>query len=170
MVKKSKKTSGRQPSITVVEKEVKVSKQAVGGVTGTVLGAMVAGPLGALAGGFAGAVVGEQSAWGRKPVKKTMDAIRSEIRDVKPLEKLKSMTEATRSLVTPKKKKDATAPALPAVKSAPRKKAKAGSTQGRSIFQNGWHALSPRRAWSRIKQRENHAHPKASGRATRCPN
>jgi hypothetical protein len=121
MAKKSKKTIRRQPSITVVEKDVKVSKQAVGGVTGAVLGGMVAGPIGAIAGGFAGAVVGEQSARGRKPVKKTADAIRSEIREAKPLEKLKSMATATKSYIESKTKKS--------TKGRAKKKSKSGSAK-----------------------------------------
>jgi hypothetical protein len=93
---------------------------------------MVAGPIGAIAGGFAGAVVGEQSARGKKPVKKTVDAIRSEIRDVKPMETLKSVTAATKSLVTTRKKKTTKRPTKKKSKSSSaktsvKKKAKAKS-------------------------------------------
>ena len=75
------------------EKNVPVSKQTAGGVTGAILGAAVAGPLGALAGGLAGAVVGDASAKGKKPVKKAVDAIRSEIREAHLTDKLKSAAE-----------------------------------------------------------------------------
>jgi hypothetical protein len=124
MAKKSKGTSRREPSITLVEKEVKVSKQAVGGVTGAVLGGMVAGPLGAVAGGFAGAVVGEQSARGRKPVKKTVDSIRSEIKQLKPMETLKSAAKSAKAFVTSRAKKaTGQSPTLTAKSAAPKKKA-----------------------------------------------
>lgn len=130
MAKKSKKSSARQLSNTPVEKDVKVSKQAVGGVTGAVLGAMVAGPIGALAGGFAGAVVGEQSARGRKPMKKTVEAIRSEIRGAKPLDTLKSVTEKTKLLVSSRFKKKAKPKAkLEAQPASSTKKSKAGTAK-----------------------------------------
>lgn len=54
-----------------------VSKQTAGGITGAVIGGMVAGPVGAVAGGVAGALVGNSSAKGNKPIKKTLEAIRS---------------------------------------------------------------------------------------------
>jgi hypothetical protein len=135
MAKKSKSPSTRQSPKAPADKNFTVSKQAVGGVTGAVLGALVAGPIGAVAGGFAGTVVGEQSARGRKPVKKTVDTIRSEISDMKPMEKLRSVAESARSLVAPRKKstkksaaKSASRPAAPKKKkskaSAPKKAAK----------------------------------------------
>jgi hypothetical protein len=126
MAKKPKKTSTRQPSITLVEHDVKVSKQAVGGVTGAVLGGMVAGPLGAVAGGFAGAVVGEQSARGRKPVKKTVDSIRSEIKQLKPMETLKSAAKSAKAFVSARTKKVAGPVEKSTAKSAaPKRKKKA---------------------------------------------
>ena len=58
-------------------KETIVTKQTAGGVTGAVLGGMVAGPLGAIAGGVTGALIGEESAKGKKPIRRAVEAIRT---------------------------------------------------------------------------------------------
>jgi hypothetical protein len=49
MAKKSKKNTNRPLSNSPAEKNISVSKQAVGGVTGAVSGAVVGGPAGAIA-------------------------------------------------------------------------------------------------------------------------
>ena len=54
-----------------------VSKQTAGGITGAVIGGLLGGPVGAVAGGVAGALVGNSSAKGNKPIKKTVDSIQS---------------------------------------------------------------------------------------------
>jgi len=127
--KSTKKSSTRKPSGTTSESNVKVSKQAVGGVTGAVLGGLVAGPIGAIAGGFAGAVVGEQSSRGRKPIADTVESIRSEIRKGTPLKKLKSVVnDAKKSLGISKQAKAKKPAEAPAAKSAaPKKKSKSAS-------------------------------------------
>src|ERR1044072_4309495 len=96
MAKKTQsKTKTKRPKQAIAktnktEKNVPVSKQTAGGVTGAVLGAVVAGPLGAIAGGLTGAMVGDASAKGKKPVKKAVDAIRSEVREAHLNHKLKA--------------------------------------------------------------------------------
>jgi hypothetical protein len=75
------------------KKNVPVSKQTAGGVTGAVLGAVVAGPLGAIAGGLTGAMVGDASAKGKKPVKRAVEAVRSEIREGHIKDRLKSVAD-----------------------------------------------------------------------------
>ena len=78
MSKKKKSTTNRpQQSIGGDDTNLPVSKQTAGGVTGAVLGAAVAGPLGAIAGGVTGAIIGDESAKGKKPVKRAVAAIRA---------------------------------------------------------------------------------------------
>jgi hypothetical protein len=101
--KKSKSTTKRpsQPAPVATpkskekksEKNVPISKQTAGGVTGAIFGAAVAGPLGAIAGGLTGAMVGDASAKGKKPVKRAIEGIRSEMREVHIADTLKSVTE-----------------------------------------------------------------------------
>src|SRR3954468_15695207 len=89
----AKKTKRPQQTTGNAGQNVPVSKQTAGGVTGAVLGAVVAGPLGAIAGGLSGAMVGDASAKGKKPVKRAVDAIRSEMHDVHITDKLKAVAE-----------------------------------------------------------------------------
>ena len=103
MAKKSPSKT-RKPKQAPVEKNkaqetVPVSKQTVGGVTGAILGAAVAGPIGAIAGGLTGAMVGDASAKGKKPVKRTVDAIRSEIREAHLTDKLKAVGEQVKTKI-----------------------------------------------------------------------
>src|SRR5215211_5824705 len=83
MAKKTtaKKTRRPQSTVSDADTNVPVSKQTAGGVTGAVLGAVVAGPIGAIAGGLTGAMVGDASAKGKKPVKRAVEAIGSEVRE-----------------------------------------------------------------------------------------
>jgi hypothetical protein len=127
MAKKSRKNARReQPSNVAVEKDVKVSKQAVGGITGAVLGALVGGPLAAIAGGVAGALVGDQSAKGKRPVARTAETIGEEVRKGTPMKALKSVADATRSLGRSKKKSSKSSKPSPSA-SGGRKKAKSAS-------------------------------------------
>ncbi len=96
-----------QPAAQRADKNVNVSKQTAGGVTGAVVGAAVAGPLGAVVGGATGAMIGEESAKGKQPVKRAVAAIRSEISEMHPLEKLKSAAGKIKSFVSARKKKKA---------------------------------------------------------------
>ena len=89
MRKKSGSAAGGSSKTT--DANLKVSKQAAGGVTGAVLGAMVAGPAGAIAGGIAGTMVGDSSARGKKPVKRAVDTVRAEISKGRALKALKSV-------------------------------------------------------------------------------
>src|SRR5215212_5807724 len=82
------------------EKNVPISKQTAGGVTGAVLGAAVAGPLGAIAGGLTGAIVGDASAKGKKPMKRAAEAMRSEIKEAHVGDKLKSVTKSVTSRIS----------------------------------------------------------------------
>jgi hypothetical protein len=104
MAKKSRTKGTRPSSNASAEKNISVSKQTVGGVTGAVMGAMVGGPVGAIAGGIAGAVVGEQSARGKRPVARAAETIGEEIRKGTPMKALKSVASATTSLGRLRKK------------------------------------------------------------------
>src|SRR5262249_42230169 len=77
-----------------------ISRQTAGGVTGAVIGGIVAGPLGALAGGVTGAVVGDASAHGRKPIKRAVEMLRTEIGEVRVKEAVKSMAQRVRTRIT----------------------------------------------------------------------
>jgi len=57
--KQEERSNPPQSSQREAEKNLPVSKQQQGGITGAVLGGMVAGPVGAIAGGIAGAIVGD---------------------------------------------------------------------------------------------------------------
>src|SRR3954452_21165208 len=107
----AKKTKRPQQSGSNTDKNVPVSKETAGGVTGAVLGAAVAGPLGAIAAGLPGAMVGDASAKGKKTVKKAVDTIRSEIREGNFTDTVKSVaqrvTKKIKSLGRGKKKKTA---------------------------------------------------------------
>src|SRR3954454_12813738 len=89
----AKKTKRPQQSGSNTDKNVPVSKQTAGGVTGAVLGGAVAGPIGAIAGGLTGAMVGDASAKGKTPVQRAVDAIRSEVREAHITDKLKSVAQ-----------------------------------------------------------------------------
>jgi hypothetical protein len=112
------------------DKNVPVSKQTAGGVTGAVLGAVVAGPVGALAGGVTGALVGDAAAKGRKPIKRAVDAIRSELSEAHLGDRLRSVkdtvTTKIKSLRAGKKAKAAPSKkqAAPAGVSTKKSKAK----------------------------------------------
>lgn len=97
MAKKAKRTTKQSPvpadESGKQDKNVPVSKQTAGGVTGAVLGAVVAGPVGALAGGVTGALVGDASAKGKKPIRRAVDAIRSEISEAHLGDRLKSVKD-----------------------------------------------------------------------------
>jgi hypothetical protein len=136
MAKKSqaKKTKRPQQSSGDTGQNVPVSKQTAGGVTGAILGAAVAGPLGAIAGGVTGAMVGDASAKGKKPVKRAVQAIGSEIREAHLTDRLKAVGERVKSKIksfrkgkktkaAPTKKKSASAP-VPATKKSKSKPAK----------------------------------------------
>jgi hypothetical protein len=130
MAKKTqaKKTKRPQQTSGDTGQNVPVSKQTAGGVTGAVLGAAVAGPLGAIAGGLTGAMVGDASAKGKKPVKRAVNAIGSEIREAHLTDKLKAVGQrvATRikSFRKGKKTKTATKKKKSASASATTKKSK----------------------------------------------
>jgi hypothetical protein len=114
MAKKAKSKTKRpqsQPAVVATrktDKDAAVSKQTAGGVTGAVLGGMVAGPLGAIAGGVTGAMIGDESAKGKRPIKRAVEAIRTEIREGGVKDALKSVTERVtarlKSLRTGRKK------------------------------------------------------------------
>src|SRR3954453_20135486 len=130
MAKKTpaKKTKRPQQAASDTDKNVPVSKQTAGGVTGAVLGGAVGGPLGAIAGGLTGAMVGDASAKGKKPMARAVDAIGSEIREgniagrlkavgQRVTSKIKSMRRGKKTKTTTKKKKSAGAPAAATKKS-----------------------------------------------------
>jgi hypothetical protein len=138
MAKKTRSTTKRPRQAVVTskpEETIPVAKQTAGGVTGAILGAAVAGPLGAIAGGLTGAIVGDASAKGKKPVKRAVEAIRSEIREAHIADKLKSVTERvttkikslrkgkkTKTAATKKKSASVSAPTAKKSKSKPAKK------------------------------------------------
>jgi histone H1/5 len=137
MAKKAKSTTKRThqpaavpaPKVRANQETVPVSKQTVGGVTGAILGAAVAGPVGAIAGGLTGALVGDASAKGKKPIKRAVDAIRSEINEAHLGDKVKSVTEkVTTKIKSLRKGKKKSAPAkkqaAPAAAAAKKSKAK----------------------------------------------
>lgn len=74
------------------DKNLSVTKQTAGGITGAVVGGIVAGPVGAIAGGVAGAMVGDASAQGKKPIKRAAQVVRSELTEGRTLKALKSVT------------------------------------------------------------------------------
>lgn len=122
MAKKTAKA--KRPKQAAVEKSkaqetVPVSKQTVGGVTGAILGAAVAGPFGAIAGGLTGAMVGDASAKGKKPMKRTVDAIRSEIREAHITDKLKAVGEQVKTKIQSLRKGKKTKTAATKKTSAP---------------------------------------------------
>ena len=81
-----------------------VSKQTAGGITGAVIGGMVAGPVGAVAGGVAGVLVGNSSAKGNKPIKKSLEAIRSTgMRGAKAIKATADRNKPSRSAKKPTK-------------------------------------------------------------------
>jgi hypothetical protein len=120
------------------EKNVPVSKQTAGGVTGAIIGGTVAGPLGAIAGGLTGAMVGDASAKGKRPVKRAVDAIRSEIQEVHLTDKLKSVAERVKTKIksfrkgkkakTAATKKKSAPPVVAATKKSKSKSAKKAKT------------------------------------------
>jgi hypothetical protein len=123
MAKKSRSNT-KHPRRPVVgsgkaEKNVPVSRQTAGGVTGAVLGGVVAGPLGAIAGGLSGAMVGDASAKGKRPVKRAVDAIRSEMHEVHLTDKLKSVAERVTTKIKSFRKGKKTKTAATKKKSAP---------------------------------------------------
>ena len=101
MAKKTQSKTKRPKQSAVetskTDKNVPVSRQTAGGVTGAVLGGAVAGPLGAIAGGLTGAMVGDASAKGKRPVRRAVDAISSEIREAHITDKLKAVGERVKS-------------------------------------------------------------------------
>jgi len=90
--KMSRKRNAPPSSTQAAEAKLPISKQTAGGVTGAVLGGMVAGPLGALAGGLTGAIIGDESAKGKKPVKRAVEAVRAEVTEGRVGDALKSAT------------------------------------------------------------------------------
>lgn len=132
MAKKNQAKKTKRPQVAAsgtskTEQNVPVSRQTAGGVTGAVLGGVVAGPLGAIAGGLTGAMVGDASAKGKKPVKRAVDAIGSEIREAHLTDKLKAVGQRVstkiKSLRKGKKKKTAATKkkSAPSVASAAKK-------------------------------------------------
>ena len=115
----AKKTKRPQPPSSDTNKNVPVSKQTAGGVTGAVLGAAVAGPFGAIAGGLTGAMVGDASAKGKKPVQKAVEAIRSEVREAHITDTLKSVAQRVTSKIKSLRKGKKTKKAASKKKSAP---------------------------------------------------
>src|SRR4029078_1615092 len=137
MAKKTQSKTKRPKQATVekskAQETVPVSKQTVGGVTGAILGAAVSRPIGAIAGGLTGAMVGDASAKGQRHVKRTVDAIRSEIREAHIPDKLKAVSEQVKTKIqslrkgkktktASKKPTSASAPATKKSKSKPAKK------------------------------------------------
>src|SRR6478672_9371696 len=104
MAKRKKSTKNPKQAGT---ENVPVSKQTAGAVTGAVLGGVVGGPIGALAGGAVGAMVGDSSAKGKKPIKRAVDTVRSEITSGHAKEVLKKVGKRLKSLRPTKKKKAA---------------------------------------------------------------
>jgi hypothetical protein len=123
MAKKSQSKTKRPKQAVVesgkAEKNVPVSRQTAGGVTGAVLGGVVAGPLGAIAGGLSGAMVGDASAKGKKPVKRAVDAIRSEMHEVHLTDKLKAVAERVTTKIKSFRKGKKTKAVATKKKSAP---------------------------------------------------
>jgi hypothetical protein len=147
MAKKTQAKKTKRPQQTAGDtgQNVPVSKQTAGGVTGAVLGAAVAGPLGAIAGGLTGAMVGDASAKGKKPVKRAVNALGSEIREAhltdrlkavgqRVATKIKSFRKGKKTKTGTKKKKSAPASAATKKsKSKPaKKKAKAATKKAAS--------------------------------------
>jgi hypothetical protein len=134
MAKKAQtKTSRPKSSAPGNDTSVPVSKQTAGGVAGAVLGGAVLGPLGAIAGGVTGAMVGDASAKGKKPVKKAVEAIRTEVSDGRVKEAFKSVTARMKTGIQSLRKKKKTKKSATAKKSATKgratKKAKAKSAK-----------------------------------------
>ena len=122
MAKKSvtKTKQPKQPAVkkAKAEETVPVSKQTVGGVTGAILGAAVAGPFGAIAGGLTGAIVGDASAKGKKPMKRAVEAISAELHETHLGEKLRAVGERVTSKIK-SLRKGMTKPASPKKAAAP---------------------------------------------------
>ena len=116
---KTKKPKQSAAGKNKAEESVAVSKQTVGGVTGAILGAAVAGPFGAIAGGLTGAMVGDASAKGKKPVKRAVQAISSEIHEAHLGDKLKAVGERVTSKIKSLRKVKKTKVAATKKKSAP---------------------------------------------------
>ncbi len=72
-----------------------VSKQTAGGIAGAAVGGMLGGPVGAVVGGVAGALVGNSSAKGNKPIKKTVESIRSTLRGRKRAMAVENRTDSS---------------------------------------------------------------------------
>ena len=121
MAKKTqaKKTKRPQPTAGATGQNVPVSRQTAGGVAGAVLGAAVAGPLGAIAGGLTGAMVGDASAKGKKPVKRAVNAIGSEIREAHLTDRLKAVGQRVATKIKSFRKGKKTKTATKKKKSAP---------------------------------------------------
>jgi hypothetical protein len=117
----SKTKRPKQPAAATSKSEtnVPVSRQTAGGVTGAILGAAVAGPLGAIAGGLTGAMVGDASAKGKKPVKRAVAAIRSEVGEAHLGDKLKSVGQRMASKIKSLRKGKKTKTAATKKKAAP---------------------------------------------------
>lgn len=102
-----------------------VSKQTAGGITGAVIGGMVAGPMGAVAGGIAGALVGNSSAKGNEPIKKTFETIRSTgMRGAKAIKTARNRNKSSRSAKQPTKGSAVTAVASKPALAKKKRKAK----------------------------------------------
>jgi hypothetical protein len=144
MAKKTQAKKTKRPQQTAGDtgQNVPVSKQTAGGVTGAVLGAAVAGPLGAIAGGLTGAMVGDASAKGKKPMKRAVNALGSEIREAhltdrlkavgqRVATKIKSLRKGKKTKAATKKKKSASASgaATKKSKSKPAKKKAKSATK-----------------------------------------
>jgi hypothetical protein len=116
---KTKRPKQSAAETSKTDKNVPVSKQTAGGVTGAVLGGVVAGPLGAIAGGLTGAMVGDASAKGKRPMRRAVDAISSEIREAHITDKLKAVGERVKSKIQSLRKGKKTKKAATKKKSAP---------------------------------------------------
>jgi hypothetical protein len=116
---KTKRPQQAASGTSKAEQNVPVSRQTAGGVTGAVLGAAVAGPLGAIAGGLTGALVGDASAKGKKPVRRAVDAIGTEIREAHLTDKLKAMGQRVTSKIQSLRKGKKTKKVATKKKSAP---------------------------------------------------
>src|SRR6476660_1218644 len=148
MAKKTRAKKTKRPQQTTGDtgQNVPVSRQTAGGVTGAVLGAAVAGPLGAIAGGLTWAMVGDASAKGKKPVRRAVQAIGSEIREAHLTDRLKAVGERVKNKIksfrkgkktkaAATKKKSASAPVVATKKSKSKpakKKAKAAPKKSAS--------------------------------------
>ena len=143
MAKRSKRSTNRSQGRGGEETNVPVSKQTAGGVTGAVLGAAVAGPIGAIAGGLTGAMVGDASAKGKKPMKRAVEAVRSEITEGRVGDAVKKVATRIKGMRTSKKKATATkkskssgggkkkSKAMPAMKKAKSAKSAKGAKKGK---------------------------------------